>query len=74
MAELAKTFIIQTRNLGSNLGSDRKYFLFRFVSHRIRILDPTRHVAKHPSPQYVCGGGPSNKYDLNCIDSNYCVL
>jgi hypothetical protein len=23
------------------------------------ILDPTRHVAKKPSPQYVCGEGPS---------------
>jgi hypothetical protein len=33
MAELAKAFVVQPNNPGSNLSSDRKYFLILFVSH-----------------------------------------
>jgi hypothetical protein len=32
MAELAKVSVVHPRDPGSNLGSDRKYFLILFVS------------------------------------------
>jgi hypothetical protein len=88
MAELANVSVVHPRAPGSNLGTDRKYFLILFVSNLNLIyrvltlehykliyiylywpimLDPTRHVAKNPSPQYVCGEGPSKNVFIKCI-------
>jgi hypothetical protein len=33
------------------------------------MLDPNKHFAKNPEPQYVCGEGPSKNVILNCFDS-----
>jgi hypothetical protein len=31
-------------------------------------LYPTRHAAKNPKPQHVCGEGPSKNVLLKCVD------
>ena len=31
------------------------------------MLDPTRHVATKPLPQFVCGEGPSKKCDFKHV-------
>ncbi len=37
------------------------------------ILNPTRHIATNPQPQYVCEEGPPENKILKCIDSTPCV-
>jgi hypothetical protein len=38
------------------------------------MLDPTRHVATNPKPQYTCGEEPSKNVILKCtlIQLNVC--
>jgi hypothetical protein len=37
------------------------------------MLDPARHVAKNPLPQYLCGDRPSKNVLLKCIGSTHYV-
>jgi hypothetical protein len=42
VGEMAKASVIQPRDPGSNIGSDRKYFLILFVSHKNVLIQPKR--------------------------------